>query len=299
MERRDFRRVSTIAADSGVWSNTAPDNCRGDVKLPSSVYLRILSAFLLAVLCAQAQEKIAFSCNEEDLAAAGMSCSDQYPCPVYLELSSISASGKKLALVGNLHGASATLYSVLLLSDDGGANWKEPTARVSGAALDQVQLFDATHGWTAGETQVPLARDPFFLITSDGGASWKQKPVTEDGGVGAIQRFWFDTPSHGEVIVDAGRTAQGGRYMLYESHTGADNWNIVSHTTQVPRLRHAPALEDADYRLGTDSKSHTFTIEKRDGEKWNRVASFLIQVASCGTPAPPTAPPPVADTDAK
>jgi hypothetical protein len=251
------------------------------------VHLRILSLFLLMVVCAPAQEKVPFSCTEDDQAAAGMSCSDQYPCPIYLELSGVSGSGKKLALAGNLHGPSATLYSVLLLSDDGGTTWKEPAARISGAALDQVQLFDAQHGFAAGEMQVPLARDPFFLITSDGGASWQRKPLTEDGGVGAIQKFWFDTTEHGEVIIDAGRTK-----ALYESHTGADNWNVVSHTAQIPRLRRAPAVEDVDYRIGTDTRSHAFTIEKRDGEKWNRIASFLIQVANCGTPGPP---PPVPD----
>ncbi len=267
-----------------------PLSRKGRCKIANSVYLRILSVFLLAAVCAPAQEKIPFSCNAEDLAAAGMSCSDEYPCPVYLELSGVSSLGKKLALAGNLHGASATLYSVLLMSDDGGTTWKESTPRVSGAALDQVQLFDVLHGWTAGETQVPLARDPFFLISSDGGASWRQKPITEEGGVGAIQKFWFDTAGHGEVIIDAGRTAQGGRYELYETRTGADNWNVVSHTAQIPRLRRAPAVEDVDYRIGTDSKSHAFTIEKRDGEKWNRIASFLIQVANCGTPAPPPVP---------
>lgn len=256
------------------------------------MYLRILSVFLSVAACVPAQEKVPFSCVADDLAAAGMSCSDQYPCPIYLELSGISGLGKNLALAGNFHGLSATLYSVLLLSEDGGATWKEPTARISNAALDQVQLFDAQHGWAAGETQVPLARDPFFLITSDGGTSWRQKPLTEDGGVGAIQKFWFDTASHGEVIIDAGRSAEGGRYTLYESHTGADNWNVASRTTQVPRLRRAPAFEDVDYRIGTDSKSHAFTVEKREGEKWNRIASFLIQVANCGSPPPP---PPVPD----
>jgi hypothetical protein len=264
----------------------------GDVKLPTSVYWRIHSVFLLMVLCAPAQEptKVPFSCSVEDLAAAGMSCSDQYPCPIYLELSGISGLGKTLALAGNLHGPSATLYSVLLLSDDGGATWKEPAAQIAGAALDQVQLFDAQRGWAAGETQVPLARDPFFLITSDGGISWRQRPIAEEGGVGAVQRFWFDTADHGEVIIDAGRMAQGGRYVLYESHNGGETWSVESHTAQIPRLRRAATVEDVDYRLGTDSRTHAVTIEKREGEKWNRIASFLIQVANCGTPAPPPVP---------
>ncbi len=137
--------------------------------------------------------KVAFTCDDDQLTAAGMSCSDQDPCPIYLELSSVSASGRKIALAGNLHGASVTLFSILLASDDGGATWKEPAVRIPGAALEQVQLLDSTHGWAAGETQVPLTRDPFFLITTPDGA-WDRKALGEDGNPGAVQRFWFDTP---------------------------------------------------------------------------------------------------------
>lgn len=238
--------------------------------------------------------KVRFTCGEEELAAAGMSCSDDDPCPVYLELSGVSAVGKKLSLAGNLHGPSATLDSVLLTSDDAGANWKEPVSRIPGAALDQVQLSGALHGWAAGETQYPLARDPFFLITVDGGISWRRESVTEEGGAGAVQRFWFDAIDHGELIVDAGRTAQGGRYVMYESRTGGDSWTIVSKTAQMPRLRRAPAVDDVDYRIATDSRSHAYVVEKREGERWNRLASFLVQVASCGSPkiAPPPPEPP-------
>ena len=47
---------------------------------------------------------------------------------------------------------------------------KKPRNGIGGAALEQAQLLDATHGWAAGEIQVPLSRDPFVFITSDGGA---------------------------------------------------------------------------------------------------------------------------------
>lgn len=228
--------------------------------------------------------KVKFACGEEELAAAGMACTDDDPCPVYLELSGVSAVGKKLSLAGNLHGPAATLFSVLLTSDDNGVTWKEPAARIPGAALDQTQFFDLLHGWAAGETQVPLARDPFFLITADGGASWRREPISDDGGAGAVQRFWFDSVDHGELIVDAGRTAQGGRYALYESHTKGDNWSLLSKTAQVPRLRRAPSLDDVDYRIRSDGASRANIIEKREGERWTRMASFLIQVTSCGSP---------------
>ena len=176
---------------------------------------------------------------------------------------------------------------MLLSSDDGGADWKEAAARVPGAALDQVQLLDAQHGWAAGEIQVPLARDPFFLVTSDAGRYLEEKTLSDDGGPGDVQRFWFDSPDHGELIVDAGRSAEGGRYQMYESRTGGENWNILSKTAQLPRLRRAPAVDEVNYRIGTDSESKTYVIERRDGEKWMRVSSFLVQVANCGAPPPP------------
>jgi hypothetical protein len=271
------------------------------------VHWRIHTIFLTATVYAMAQDaavtgalmntgepmKVAFPCAEEALTTAGMSCSDDDPCAVYLELSGVSASGKKLSLAGNLHGSSATLASVLLVSDDNGASWKEPAGRIPGAALDEVQLTDPLHGWAAGEMQVPLARDPFVLITTDGGVSWRRNSLTEEGGAGAVQRFWFDSAEHGELIVDAGRTAQGGRYALYESHTGGENWSLVSKTTQAPRLRRAPSVDDMDYRIAIDGQSHAYLFEKRDGEKWIPLASFLVQVASCGSPpvAPPQEPP--------
>jgi len=240
--------------------------------------------------------KVPFDCDAEDLIAAGMSCSDDAPCPIYLELSSVSAFGKRLAVAGNLHGPSPTLYSLLLVSDDSGATWKEPAARIPGAAIEQIQLFDATHAWAAGEVQVPLARDPFVLVTPDGGASWREKPLGEEGSAGAVHRFWFDSAEHGELIVDSGRTASAGRYLTYESHTGGENWNITAKAVQMPRLRREPPTTTFDYRLGTDSATRSFVIEKRTGgpsDSWTRVASFLVQIASCGTrhlPPDPDAP---------
>lgn len=245
---------------------------------------RIPSVFLTVVFFACAQDsalvKVAFTCDDDQLTLAGMSCSDSTPCPIYLELTSVSGKGPKIAIAGNLHGASTTLFSILLTSDDGGTTWKEPAVRIPGAALEQVQLLDSTHGWAAGETQVPLTRDPFFLIMTPGEA-WDQKPLGEEGSPGAVQRFWFDTPDHGELIVDT------GQYSLYETHDGGEAWKVVSTTKQAPKLKSAPTVENIDYRVSTDNKSHSYILEKREGEKWNKIASFPVQIASCGAAPPP------------
>jgi hypothetical protein len=126
-----------------------------------------------------------------------------------------------------------------------------------------------------------------LLITSDGGATWRRKEIADDSMPGEVMRCWFDTPEHGELIVDGGRSAEGGRYQMYESHTGGDSWNVVSKTSDAPKLRRTPGLIDPNYRISADSRTKTYVLEKRNGDEWSRIASFEIQVATCGAPAEP------------
>jgi hypothetical protein len=225
---------------------------------------------------------ISFACTSENLDWAGLACADDDPCSIYLELNAIASAGKKVFLAGNLHAQSATLSSILLASDDGGLTWKEPAARVRGAALDQFQFYDAQHGWAAGETVYPLARDPFFLVTSDGGDSWRNRAVTDEGGPGSVQRFVFDSPQHGELLIDGGRGADGGRYKRYESDTGGDSWSIRSSTDAAPKMPNAPGA-DADYRIS--SGKDVYRIEKRTGGQWSSLAAFAVNAATCKAPA--------------
>jgi hypothetical protein len=226
--------------------------------------------------------RVGYECAEEDLQWAGMSCSEGEPCPIYLELNAVVANGRKILAAGNLHSTSATLNSLLLQSDDSGATWKEPVPRLRGAAVEQLQFYDPLHAWAAGETQYPLPRDPFVLLTADGGALWSEKPVGEEGNAGSVQRFWFDTAEHGELIIDAGKTASGGRYLSYESETSGASWLPRGADDRLPSLLRAPAaVEDPDWRVRTGKDGKAWQIEKRTGDAWGAVASFLIDVANC------------------
>ena len=228
--------------------------------------------------------QVPFTCNESELQFAGALCTPEEPCPVYLELSTVAINGGKLFAGGNLHTESATLGSILLLSDDAGATWKEPTPRIEGSAFDQIQFLDSRHGWIAGETQNPLPRDPFVMITTDGGASWHQQKIAEDGTPGAIVRVSFDSPEHGMAIVDAGRAAEGGRYQLYESETGGTSWTLRSKTDQMPKQSAAHDSADAriDVRIRAAKDGKTIAIERRVGNDWQAEASMLIEAARCG-----------------
>jgi hypothetical protein len=261
---------------------------------PSGVFAllsRPFSLFLLSTI-AIAQEPgvlsnkgepmhLAYACPEDDLTAAGLSCTAGEPCQIYLELGAVAANGAKLLAAGDLHAGSGTLASVLLLSDDSGATWKEPTARLRGAAIDQLQ-FTGQNGWAAGETQYPLTRDPFFLLTTDGGASWRKQPIGEEDSPGAVQRFWFDSPQRGEAIVDAGKTAEGGRYRAYESENGGATWNLTGGSDKPPKLKHAPPDADPEWRVATSKDGKAVEIEHRFDGEWIRAGSFAIDVAQCG-----------------
>ena len=243
------------------------------------VFLPIVFALRIA---AQGPDPVhlPFECREEELQRAGMDCSEAHPCPVYLELSAVAPDGHKVFLAGNLHSNSATLDSVLLMSTDEGATWKEAAERIPGAALDLLQFYDLQHGWAAGETQDPLPRDPFFLVTNTGGDTWHRSPVSEAGTPGAVLNFRFDSAKHGELIVDAGVTAPSGRYVSYESETGGDVWTIRGTATKLPDTHESPGNEDWRIRAAKDGKS--WQVELRSGDRWTAVASFVIEVANCG-----------------
>jgi hypothetical protein len=230
--------------------------------------------------------RVPYACSEDDLQWAGVSCDEDEPCPIFLELSSIVPDGRKTFVAGNLHSNSATLSTVLLITEDSGATWKESGPRIRGAALDQLQFYNLQVGWASGETQYPLARDPFFLVTTDGGASWRQKAVGEEGSAGSIQHFWFDSAQHGELIIDAGKASSSGRYISYESQTGGESWMIRGTSDRLPVLRRAPpSTDDPDWRFRPSKDGKAVQVEQRTNDQWKPLASFLIEAANCQTKA--------------
>ena len=105
--------------------------------------------------------------------ALGLACSEDDPCPVFLELSSADGFGSSVFVTGNLHTANTTLFAVLLASGDGGKTWTEPVKRHPlPPQLDQIQFADSRTAGSAGVKLNPLPRDPFLLATVNGGETW-------------------------------------------------------------------------------------------------------------------------------
>jgi photosystem II stability/assembly factor-like uncharacterized protein len=248
-------------------------------------YAALLLA-LQSLLCAQTPleyggkpMRVVYDCTAADTQAAGLGCSEEDPCPVYLELSNVEAAGSKIFVTGNLHTPMATLYSILLVSEDSGKTWIEPHSRMRSSGLDQIQFVDFQNGWISGANLLGAPRDPFLLTTTDGGKTWHERPIFEETRVAAIETFWFDTPENGALLIDA--RLDDGKHELYETSTGGESWMVQKTSAQPIRLAKEKQAGAAAWRVRTDAATHSYVVEKSENNRWQKTASFLVNIASC------------------
>jgi photosystem II stability/assembly factor-like uncharacterized protein len=219
-------------------------------------------------------------CTEDDMAWAGMSCSEHEPCPVYLEVTAAEGVGSQIFATGNLHADTVTLYSVLLRSQDAGKTWREGFERIRGAGLDHIQFTDFANGWASGESLFPLPQDPFLLITADGGKTWRRQPVFDETEAGSIQQFFFSSKDAGSLIIDRGEGSGSERYALYESPNAGGTWMVKQISGKPLRLPRAPDTAES-WRVQADRTTRAFRVEQRQGERWITAASFAVSAGVC------------------
>jgi photosystem II stability/assembly factor-like uncharacterized protein len=198
-----------------------------------------------------------------------------------LELASLEPVGNRLFMAGDIHTANTTLYSLLVASDDAGKNWYEPFHRLRATVFDQVEFIDFQAGWVSGQTMDNLPRDPFFLITRDAGKSWQRTPIFPEGAIGTIERFHFESRTRGMLWVDrtkSGETKMG--HQSYETMNGGETWTLreVSEHPIQPKL---PPPHETGWRLRPDGASKSHQIERQQGENWQPVAGFLVEIGEC------------------
>jgi hypothetical protein len=220
-----------------------------------------------------------YQCSLEDIRWAGLICSEDEPCPIYLELSSAEAVGERVFAAGNIHSDAITLYSVLLSSADGGHSWEFAPDSIRGAGLDRIQFLDALTGWIGGQTLFPIPQDPFFLLTSDGGKSWRMKPVFTDSHFGSIQQFVFDSKTTGSVIVDNGPGGDLEHYARFETNDGGETWSIKEQSKKPLQLKRA--VTNPAWRVRADAATRAYRIEHRTGNQWTAAAAFSVKLPVC------------------
>ena len=236
--------------------------------------------------------RLPFACTDEDITSIGMTCTIDEPCAVYLELAAVYGLNSRLYLAGNLHNGASTMFSVLLVSEDNGKTFVEPFERLRTGGLDRIQFADNDTGWVSGGTLLALPRDPFFLLTTDGGKTWRQRQVFSEGRIGTIEQFAFESKTAGALLIDRGQGADGGgRYERHETMTGGDSW-MVREVSARPLTMKLPPAPAADWRLQADGKLKAHSVERRVGERWERVAAFMVQVGECKPRVNPLEAPP-------
>lgn len=232
-----------------------------------------------------------YRCSEEDIPLAGLSCTLEDPCPVYLELDSLEAVGNRIFLAGNIHTATTTLYSILLASGDAGKTWREPYERLRASGLDSIQFLDFENGWISGELQHPLPRDPFLLVTSDGGETWRAQPVFAEPQFGSILQFFFSSRTSGALVIDRGRAAESGRYELYETPNAGETWRLRQSNERPIKMKRAGDTANADWRLRADAATKAYCVERHVGDRWHGIASFSVSIGTCKPPEMPVVSP--------
>jgi photosystem II stability/assembly factor-like uncharacterized protein len=223
---------------------------------------------------------VPFQCSEEDVRAAGLACSEDDPCQIYLELAVAASPGPRILAAGNIHTEAATLYTVLLGSEDSGRTWREVHEPIRGAGLDRIQFIDAENGFASGLSLSPLPQDPFLLITHDGGKSWRPSAIFSEPRLGSIAQFYFDGAKTGSLIIDRGLGSDGDRYELYESQDGGDSWGIRQTSIKPLRLKLEPA-PNPGWRIRADAATKSFHIEHRSGQRWTSEAAFSVKLGVC------------------
>ena len=231
-------------------------------------------------LTAQSPVPVAYDCPPKDIELFGLNCSEEEPCAVLLELTSAEAAGNRVLVTGNLHTRDATLFSLLLASDDVGATWIEPAARLRNAALEQIEFWDAQTGWISGESINPLARNPFLMLTADGGRTWRQKLIVDDEKFGTIAQFHFESKTNGELLIETGK-GKALRQELYGSMTGGESWELEEVSNKPLRLKGVRPPNQAGWRVRADAAHSAYLLERGGGRNWEIVASFPIHVADC------------------
>jgi len=224
-----------------------------------------------------------FRCTEEDIRWAGLACSEEAPCSIFLEITAVESLGSRVLLAGNIHSDAVTLYSVLLESDDNGHTWQEAYDRIRGAGLDRIEYLGTDTGWIGGQVLFPISQNPFLLATTDGGKTWKQHDVLSDENenqFGSIQQFFFSGKDNGTLILDRGPGSSGDRYTQYETTNGGDTW-IARQASNKPIALKLPAAPAEDWRVRPDAGMKSYVLEHRAGTHWSAVAAFLVKLDPC------------------
>jgi hypothetical protein len=226
--------------------------------------------------------EITSDCEEMRLSAAGMICAEASPCEMRLELTAGVNAGDAVVAIGDLYSVSATLESIVLRSEDGGATWVEAADRIAGVSLDEIQFSGDEHGWIVAREHIGGGHRPFLLATDDGGRTWSARSIDDDEDFrGAVLQLRFDSPEHGYLVVEQAAGA-GDPYEMRETHNGGRSWSLRQVTADRPALPGSRRrIPDPVVQVREDSADDHYVVERRANGDWAAIGRFLGSAGTC------------------
>ena len=71
------------------------------------------------------------------------------------------------------------------------------------------------------------------------------------------------------------------KHELYETRTGGESWALRQASSDPIRFPHSAESSAPAWRLRADAVTHSYAIEKSQADRWQRVASFLVDAGVC------------------
>lgn len=167
-------------------------------------------------------------------------------------------AGQRIVTVGD--------HGVVMLSDDGGRQWRQARSVPVRSLLTAVSFADDRHGWAVGHWGVVLA-------TTDGGETW------------ALQRSdtAVDRPLFSVHAFDARQLVAVGLWSLVlRSGDGGASWQVVPLPTPPAAAGQAQRKADLNlFHLFTDERGRLFAAAERghllrsddQGASWRYLAT--------------------------
>ena len=77
-------------------------------------------------------------------------------------------------------------------------------------------------------------------------------------------------------MVEIDARLDNGKIEEYGTSDGGNTWTVSTNPHEGV-TKEKPAA----WRVRTDAATHSYVIEKSENNRWQKVASFLVNIASC------------------
>ena len=173
-----------------------------------------------------------------------------------VELYSVRFSSKKKGwVVGSISKRERVVDSILVYTDDGGANWRRQRAP-SRLELIHIDFVSDKRGWIVGDGGT-------ILFTRDAGASWTKQNVNTNS---TLYHVDFRDDKNGWVV--------GERGILLRTTDGGETWVPIPTNVNVTLLSVQFVNDDEGWAIG---RSGTILRSRDEGKTWLREESTTKQ----------------------